>query len=43
MTRATTPALELNNGVAMPALGLGVFQSAPEETVIAVEPALRDD
>ena len=27
MTPATTPALTLNNGVTMPALGLGVFQT----------------
>lgn len=33
--------LTLNNGVTMPALGLGVFQSAPEETVAAVEEAIR--
>ena len=33
---------ELNNGVTMPALGLGVFQSPPAETVTAVETALRD-
>ncbi|BCW50236.1 aldo/keto reductase [Arthrobacter sp. StoSoilB13] len=32
--------ITLNNGVAMPALGLGVFQSAPEETTAAVEAAL---
>jgi len=32
MTPATTPALTLNNGVTIPALGLGVFQSPPEET-----------
>ena len=38
----TTPALTLNNGVTMPALGLGVFQSPPEETTAAVEAALRD-
>ncbi|WP_306214835.1 aldo/keto reductase [Actinoplanes sp. RD1] len=31
----------LNNGVTMPALGLGVFQSPPEETAAAVEAALR--
>jgi 2,5-diketo-D-gluconate reductase A len=31
----------LNNGVTMPALGLGVFQSRPEETAAAVETALR--
>ena len=42
MTTGTTPTLELNNGVTMPALGLGVFQSPPEETVFAVETALRD-
>jgi diketogulonate reductase-like aldo/keto reductase len=34
--------LTLNNGVTMPALGLGVFQSPPEETVAAVEAALRE-
>jgi diketogulonate reductase-like aldo/keto reductase len=32
----------LNNGVTIPALGLGVFQSPPEETTAAVETALRD-
>lgn len=32
--------LTLNNGVTMPALGLGVFQSAPEQTTAAVEAAL---
>lgn len=32
--------ITLNNGVVMPALGLGVFQSAPEETTAAVEAAL---
>ena len=42
MTPATTPALTLTNAVAMPALGLGVFQSPPEETTAAVETALRD-
>jgi diketogulonate reductase-like aldo/keto reductase len=34
--------LKLNNGVEMPALGLGVYQSTPEETVPAVEAALQD-
>lgn len=34
--------LTLNNGVEMPALGLGVFQSSPSETVEAVKTALRD-
>jgi len=33
--------LTLNNGVTMPALGLGVFQSAPEETAAAVAAALE--
>jgi diketogulonate reductase-like aldo/keto reductase len=42
MTPATTPALKLNNAVSMPALGLGVFQSPPEETTAAVETALGD-
>lgn len=34
------PELTLNNGVTMPALGLGVFQSQPEETTAAVQAAL---
>ncbi|QAY70940.1 aldo/keto reductase [Xylanimonas protaetiae] len=34
------PTLTLNNGVTMPALGLGVFQSPPEETAAAVAEAL---
>jgi diketogulonate reductase-like aldo/keto reductase len=33
--------LVLNNGVTMPAIGLGVFQSPPEETAAAVEAALN--
>ncbi|WP_394551944.1 aldo/keto reductase [Agromyces sp. MMS24-JH15] len=33
--------LTLNNGVTMPALGLGVYQSPPEETAAAVAEALR--
>src|SRR5690349_6120516 len=36
-----TPELVLNNGVSMPALGFGVFQSPPEETAAAVETALK--
>jgi 2,5-diketo-D-gluconate reductase A len=32
--------LVLNNGVSMPAIGLGVFQSPPDETAAAVEAAL---
>ncbi|MEY9776210.1 diketogulonate reductase-like aldo/keto reductase [Arthrobacter sp. MW3 TE3886] len=33
--------ITLNNGVELPAIGLGVFQTPPEETVSAVEDALR--
>jgi diketogulonate reductase-like aldo/keto reductase len=33
--------ITLNNEVTMPALGFGVFQSAPEETATAVETAIR--
>ncbi|NOK21015.1 aldo/keto reductase [Corallococcus carmarthensis] len=36
-----SPFITFNNGVQMPALGLGVFQSPPAETVGAVEAALR--
>ncbi|MFJ9738597.1 aldo/keto reductase [Streptomyces sp. NPDC101166] len=32
--------LTLNNGVEMPALGLGVFQTPPDETITAVKAAL---
>jgi diketogulonate reductase-like aldo/keto reductase len=35
-----TPTLELNNGITMPALGLGVFQTPPDETRDAVRSAL---
>lgn len=35
------PLLKLNNGVEMPALGFGVFQTPPEETAEAVTTALR--
>jgi diketogulonate reductase-like aldo/keto reductase len=35
------PYITLNNGVKMPALGLGVFQSKPEETTEAVKTALN--
>jgi diketogulonate reductase-like aldo/keto reductase len=35
-----SPLLTLNNGVQVPAVGLGVFQSPPEQTVTAVESAL---
>jgi 2,5-diketo-D-gluconate reductase A len=33
-------ALQLNNGVEIPAVGFGVFQTPPDETVTAVETAL---
>jgi diketogulonate reductase-like aldo/keto reductase len=36
----TIPLITLNSGVEIPAIGFGVFQSAPEETVAAVEAAL---
>lgn len=37
----TVPIITLNNGVTMPALGFGVFQTPPAETKIAVAEALR--
>jgi hypothetical protein len=37
------PTLILNNGVRIPALGLGVYQRPPEETVAAVRTALEGD
>jgi diketogulonate reductase-like aldo/keto reductase len=37
---STVPLLRLNNGVEMPALGFGVFQTPPDETRAAVETAL---
>ena len=40
MAATTIPTLELNNGVTMPALGLGVFQTPPDETRDAVRAAL---
>ena len=40
MTHATAPALTVDNGVTMPALGLGVFQTPPDETRDAVRAAL---
>jgi diketogulonate reductase-like aldo/keto reductase len=41
-TAIPTLTLTLNNGVAMPALGFGVFQTPPAETVGAVETAIRE-
>ena len=40
MPTITTPNLQLNNGVTIPALGLGVFQTPPDETRGAVRAAL---
>ena len=37
----TIPTLTLNNGLTMPALGYGVFQTPPDETVAAVTTALE--
>ncbi|MFE4174123.1 aldo/keto reductase [Streptomyces sp. NPDC056909] len=37
-----SPTITLNNGVQMPALGLGVYQSTPQETASAVATALRE-
>src|SRR5437763_1577499 len=37
----SVPSITLNNGVEMPALGLGVFQTTPEETTAAVLAALQ--
>ncbi|MGD8193547.1 aldo/keto reductase [Herbiconiux sp. P18] len=37
----STPTFTLNNGVEIPVIGLGVYQSSPEETAAAVETALR--
>jgi len=34
------PLIILNNAVAMPALGLGVYQASPEDTVQAVATAI---
>ena len=40
MTGITTPNLRLNNGVQLPAVGFGVFQTPPDETRDAVRAAL---
>ncbi|MFW6186459.1 MAG: aldo/keto reductase [Actinomycetota bacterium] len=36
-----SPTITLNNGVRMPSIGLGVFQTPPEQTVAAVQAALE--
>jgi len=40
MIPALSPMYKLNNGIEMPAIGLGVFHSPPDETVTAVSSAL---
>src|SRR6201998_1864090 len=40
MPPVTTPTRQINNGIDMPALGLGVFQTPPDETRDAVRAAL---
>jgi len=40
-TTEPRPSIHLNNGVDLPALGFGVFQTPPEATQAAVEEALR--
>jgi 2,5-diketo-D-gluconate reductase A len=35
------PTFALNNGIEIPAIGFGVFQTPPEETIAAVESALQ--
>jgi diketogulonate reductase-like aldo/keto reductase len=42
MTARAVPRITLNNGVEMPAFGLGVFQSSPAQTVGAVEAAIAN-
>lgn len=38
---SNVPNLRLNNGVEIPAIGLGVFQTPPDETIASVQEALR--
>ena len=42
MTTAKQMLVTLNNGVQIPALGFGVFQTSPEDTIAAVTTALGD-
>ena len=41
MGSGNVPTIKLNNGVDIPALGFGVFQTPPDETAAAVAEALR--
>jgi len=40
MATAASPVYKLNNGIEMPAFGLGVFRSEPQQTVAAVRSAV---
>jgi 2,5-diketo-D-gluconate reductase A len=40
-TSTAPPKLTLNNAVELPTLGLGVFQSPPDETLTAIEAAIE--
>ena len=42
MATSKSPVYNLNNGIEMPALGLGVFHSEPQQTVAAVRSAVAD-
>jgi diketogulonate reductase-like aldo/keto reductase len=42
MATAQSPVYTLNNGIEMPAFGLGVFRSEPEKTVAAVRSAVEN-
>jgi diketogulonate reductase-like aldo/keto reductase len=42
MVVAKSPEYKLNNGIGMPAFGLGVFHSEPEQTVSAVSAAITE-
>ena len=37
----TQPHFTLNNGVTLPQIGFGVYQTPPEETMVAVQAALE--
>jgi Aldo/keto reductases, related to diketogulonate reductase len=42
MVTGKSPVYRLNNGIEMPAFGLGVFRSEPEKTVAAVRSAVAN-
>ena len=42
MTKTINSTLSLNNGVEMPAFGFGVFQTAPQDTVMSVRAAINE-